>query len=135
MLGRRGSVMVFLGGLPTNLTRKELKGFVLPAVRMANGRGLGLSLSVSGWTILRRTDRQTGAIEVHGLVEIRPGKAGMDVISQLHNREFRGRRITAHRYRARAAVRGECLADDIASADGIKERERRRSLAVDLVNG
>jgi hypothetical protein len=80
------------------------------------------------------TDRQTGAIEVHGLVEIRPGKVGLDVILQLHNREFRGRRITAHRYRARTAVRGERLANGMAGAEGSIEPERRRNLAIALVD-
>lgn len=134
MLGKRGSVMVFLRGIPENLTRKELKAFIMPAVRTATGRSVGLKGAVSGCTILRMTDPQSGATEFHGLVEIHPAKVAIHAIAELNGKKLGGQRIEVRRYQPRSALRAQSLEVVADEVDPGTARERRRNLKIDLVN-
>jgi hypothetical protein len=67
LLGKRGSVMLFLRGLPQDLTSRELKSYVQAAVRDPNPRAFAFTTAVGKCSILRLTDRTTGASE------LRPG--------------------------------------------------------------
>jgi RNA recognition motif-containing protein len=133
MLGKRSALMVFFRGLPENTTRKELRQFVIPAIKNTPERHLALKGSVLSCTVLRLTDPASGAREFHGLVEIQPAKAALHAIALLNGQELGGRRIEVRRYQPRSAVSrrrlGSALAEDLE--DGIDD-ERRRNLKIDL---
>jgi hypothetical protein len=135
MLGKRGSVMLFLRGLPENLTQKELKAFILPAIRKGSGRSIGPKAAVSSCTILRMADPMSGTVEFHGLVEIQPAKVAMHAIVELNGRELKGRKVEVRRYHSRSVLRDRRLEAAAATANTTDDsrRERRRNLKIDLV--
>jgi hypothetical protein len=129
--------MIFVRGLPENLTPKELKAFVLAEVHAAQGRAAKIRGSVSSCTILRMSDPHSGAEEYHGLVEVQPAKAAMQAIAQLNGRELKGRKLEVRRYHSRSALRDQRSQGHplVPEADKEMGGERRRNLKIDLVNG
>lgn len=134
MLGKRGSMMLFLRGLPENLTRKELKAFIQSAVESADNRSFYFKVTVCTCTILRITDQSNGSVEHHGLVEIQPAKAAMQAIEVLNGKDFKGARIEARRYHHRTPLRDrrrEKITYD--QAENRQKERRRRNIKIDLV--
>lgn len=142
MRGKYGSVVVFLGGLPADLTARELRTFVQNVIQGEGKRRLRIGRSICHCSILRITDLDTGEIDLHGLVEIRPAVLAMQAIERLHGVELLGQRITARRYRQRSplgsrrppAPPGVNDANDRETAAGPAER-RRRNLKIELASG
>lgn len=134
MLGKRGSMMLFLKGLPEKLTRRELKAFVQAAVSSASNRAFSFNANVCACSILRLTDRSSGSVEHHGLVEVKPAKAAMQAIEDLNGKEFNGVRIEARRYHHRTHLRDR-RRNRIAldRTENRRDDRRRRDIKVDLV--
>lgn len=134
MLGKRGSMMIFLRGLPDGLTRKELKSFILRAVKPPHMRSFFLKAAVTSCTILRITDHSNGATEHHGLVEIQPAKAAIRAIDELNGKTLKGSTIEVRRYHHRTPLRDRRrnrIKRD--HPDNRQEDRRRRHIKIDLV--
>lgn len=145
LLGKRGSVLLFLRGLPHDLTCRELKSFVQAAVRDPNPRAFTVTAAVCDCSILRLTDRTTGISELHGLVEVQPAKAAIRAIEELNGRELKGVVIEVRRYHHRSLLR-ERRQDQAPFANGNggegsettdnrQQERRRRNLKIDLIGG
>lgn len=140
LLGKRGSVMLFLRGLPQDLTSRELKSYVQAAVRDPNPRAFAFTAAVGNCSILRLTDRTTGASELHGLVEVQPAMAAMRAIEELNGKELKGVAIEVRRYHHRSLLRDRRQdqvpfgnADTVEDADNRRQERRRRNLKIELV--
>ena len=135
MLGKRGSVMLFLQGLPDHITRRELKAFVQGALRDTGQHFLTLKPSVCNCSILRITDPDRGESELHGLVEVQPAKAAMLAIAELNDKELKGARIGVRRYQHRSPLRDRRKsASHVDSPDNRQVERRRKNLRIELVN-
>lgn len=104
MRGKCGSIVVFLGGLPAQWGARDLKDLVRTEIRSAPAGGLRAGLGICECSILRITDLDTGRIERHGLVEIRPPLLALQLIDRLDGRLVDGHRISARRYRQRSPM-------------------------------
>lgn len=134
MLGKRGSMMLFLPGLPQHLTRKELKAFVQAGLKSPEDRPFSVKANVCACTILRITDQCDGNIEHHGLVEVQPAKAAIRAIDELNGRELNGTRIQVRRYHHRSPLRDRRRNQaPPEQAENRKQERRRRDLKIDLV--
>jgi hypothetical protein len=135
MLGKRGSVMLFVRGLPEDVSGKELKHFIQTAVRELDSRPFSLKATVCNCNIVCVSDREDDSRNYHGLVEVQPAKAAIDAIGALNGRELRGHKIEVRRYQHRSPLRDQ--RDEPAGYTGesadLYER-RRRNLRIDLVN-
>lgn len=138
MRGKSGSVVVFLGGLPPRVTAKGLKAFVSDAIEADCPRGLRIGSSICDCSILRITDLNTGDIELHGLLEIRPAVLAMRAIERLDGTSLLGKPIVARRYRQRSPMstpRQATETDDAGQSVGVALVERRRSnLKIELAD-
>lgn len=134
MLGKRGSMMVFLRGLPEGLKRKELKAFVQASVRSRDDHSFYLKAKVCNCAILRITDRSNGDVEHHGLVEVQPARAAIRAIDELNGTVLKGTRIQVRRYRHRSPLRDGGTNTFVQEQTDSRPQERRRSnLKIDLV--
>ncbi|MCU0835227.1 MAG: RNA-binding protein [Chromatiaceae bacterium] len=135
MLGRRGSILLFLRGLPQDLSRKELKVFVQAALNAASDRRWLLKASVGKCSILRVTDPGKGVWELHGLVEVHPATAGMRAIEGLNGQTLKGARVEVRRYHPRSLLRDRRRGNDNRSDNEQRRQERRRSnLKIELID-
>jgi hypothetical protein len=135
MLGKRASVMLFLKGLPDQITRRELKAFVQGALRGNGQRSLTMKPTVCTCSVLRITDPENGESELHGLVEVQPAKAAMLAIDELNDRELRGARIRVRRYRHRSPLRDRRKSEsDVGGPDSRDGERRRKNLRIELVD-
>lgn len=134
MLGKRGSMMLFLRGLPENLTRKELKAFIKSAITSTNNRTFPFKATLRTCTILRITDQSDSTVEHHGLVEVQPAKAAMQAIEALNGKELKGARIEARRYHHRTPLRDRRRNKIAREQSENRQRDRRRrNIKIDLV--
>jgi RNA recognition motif-containing protein len=128
-------MMLFVGRLPTNVTRKELKAFIQRTLRRSGEGRFLLKSNVSNCSILRLTDRTNGTCEHYGLVEIQPAKAGMRVVECLNGKDFKGAPIEVRRYHHRSLLRERRQARNAtAESDGRSKERRRRTLTIDMVD-
>jgi RNA recognition motif-containing protein len=135
MLGKRGSVMLFLRGLPLEVTRKEIKAFVQGAIRGSDRRSFALKAAVCNCSILRITDPATGDSQLHGLVEVQPARAAMLAIEELNGKPLNGVRVEVRRYHHRSPLRDRRKAPPAAgTSDNRQGERRRRNLKIELVN-
>ncbi len=137
MGGQSGTITLFLRNLPPNTSRKDLKTFVHDELREAKVSGLPLFSLCTNCTILCITDRATGTVAYHGLVEVKPARIGLRAIQVLNGRELHGTPIEVHRYRHRSAwgehrQRSEDGGSGQVVARPLMER-RRANLKIDLV--
>jgi hypothetical protein len=135
--GKCGSVVVFLGDLPTQLTVRELKDLVRAEIRSGPAVGPQVGRSICGCSIIRITDLDTGTVEHHGLVEIRPPLLAIQVIDRLDGRMLGGHRISARRYRQRSPMGSPrqgagAMSCQFGIAPDLVER-RRTNIRVELV--
>ena len=135
MLGKRGSVMLFVRGLPKDVTRKELKTFIQGTVKEVDNRPFSLKATVCNCSILRITDPDGGTDEYHGLVEVQPAKAAIEAIDILNRRKINGHELEVRRYQPRSLLRDHRagVVGYGAYTDETLER-RRRNLRIDLVS-
>jgi hypothetical protein len=126
--------MLFLRGLPADLTRKELKTFVQTAVREPGVRGFTLKNAVCNCSIVRITDPGSGRSEIHGLVEVQPATAGVRAIEQLNGQELKGARIEVRRYHHRSLLRDRRQETEGIGAENRSGERRRKNLKVELLN-
>lgn len=135
MLGKRGSVMLFLRGLPQDLTCKELKTFVQGAVREPGIRPFALKTAVCNCSIVRITDPHSGVSELHGPVEVQPATVAVRAIEQLNGQELKGARVEVRRYHHRSLLRDRRreVEASIGSDNRLRER-RRKNLKIELLN-
>lgn len=135
MLGKRGSVMLFLKGLPDQITRRELKAFVQGALKDSGRRLLTSKPTVCNCAILRITDPERGNSELHGLVEVQPAKAAMLAIEELDDTELKGARIGVRRYQHRSPLRDRRKSpSNVDGPDSRQDERRRKNLRIELVD-
>lgn len=131
MTGKRRTIMLFFQQLPHHVTQHDLRLFIVRALRSAS---LPLPLvgnPISHCEILRITDRQTGQVEHHGLVEIGPARIAIQAIEILNGRNFEGHIVAVHRYRHRGIWTGQ-VKDPREDPPSGQDR-RRHNLMRDLL--
>ena len=133
MLGKRGSVMLFLRRLPNGVTKKELKDLVRRSVKEIGGRSFAAKKSVGICTIMCISDIERGTREFHGLVQVRPAAAAMLAIEALNRKMLKGRLVEVHRYRYRYPIQANNLGDASCVPGGAQVERRRRNIKLDLV--
>lgn len=137
MGGKNGSVMLFLRNLPPNVSRRDLKAFVLAELRRAGVRGSPLLQLCTNCSILRIVDPARDSVEYHGLVEVQPARIAMQAIEALNGQRLGGTPIEVRRYRQRSPwgerrSRTEVPGGGAVVAQPLRER-RRPNLKMDLV--
>lgn len=140
MRGKRSTVVLFIRGLPSDVSNKELKTFIRKTLKESGLRSQTIfSESVGDCNILRITDPQTGQIEFHGLIEIRPAVLAMRAIDVLNETKFRESPLETRRYRQRSPLErgdGQGAVSNPSTAgpeNPQKEEQRRAALKIDLV--
>lgn len=134
MGGKNGSIMLFFSQLPPNLTRRDLRSFVLATLRSAGVRGNPLLSLCPNCSILRITDSMRGTTVHGGLVEIQPAQAAMQAIEILDGKPLNGMPLKVRRYRNRSSWTGAYRDADVPEAANPLQHERRAtSLKIDLV--
>jgi hypothetical protein len=100
MYGKRGSMLLCLGNLPAQITRRDLKLFVQEVVGQVTGsRSLRISTHVPQCSILRVTDTSTGRVIHQGLIAIQPAKVALEAMPALRRTPFKGYQLQVRRYR------------------------------------
>jgi hypothetical protein len=127
-------MMLFLRGLPEDLTRREFKAFVQTAMKGLDSRTFSFKANVCSCAILRITDHTNGGVEHHGLVEIQPAKAAMRAIEELDGKHLKGARIEVRRYHHRSPLRDRRGSKkELGSPDNRQKERRRGNVKIDLV--
>jgi len=99
MYGKRGSMLLCLGNLPPQVTRKDLKGFVREVVaKVAGSRSPRISPRVPQCSILRVTNTATGQVMHQCLIAIQPAKVALEAMPILQQTPFRGSKLEVRRY-------------------------------------
>jgi hypothetical protein len=100
MYGKRGSMLLCLGNLPAQITRRDLKLYVQQVVeRVTGSRSLRISTHVPQCSILRVTDTSTGRVIHQGLIAIQPAKIALEAMPALRRTPFKGHQLQVRRYR------------------------------------
>lgn len=137
MRGKRSTVILFVGGLPTHVSITELKSFIRTKLNAAQLKTkMAFSGPVGDCSILRLTDAKTGSIEFHALIEIRPAELAIRAIDILNRTEFKGNPLATHRYRQRSPLgRRQTLVSGQHNdrQEKPQKEERRSTLQIDLV--
>lgn len=142
MGGKNGSVMLFLRNLPPNVSRRDLKTFVVAGLRQAGVRGSPLLQMCANCSILRIFDPAQGTTEYHGLVEVQPARIAIQAIDILNGQALGGTPIEVRRYRQRSPwgqrrqrrpAQGGGEGSGAVVAEPLRER-RRPNLKIDLVD-
>ncbi len=131
MIGKRRTILLFVGGLPHHLSQHDLRDFVLSELKAA---ALVPSLSrntITHCEILRIVDRKTGVVEHHGLVEIGPPRVAIRAIEILDRKLLSGHQLAVHRYQHRGSWRSR--AEDSAAPPFNGHDRRRPHLKRDLL--
>ncbi len=143
MLGKNGSVVLFVRGLPESTTHNDIKSLF---ERLSSPRwqvrltGVG---GVCSCDIVQITNRKSESVEYHAMVEIQPAKLALRAIRELNGSLVHGHRIEVHRYHHRSPNRDrrrdepELWSKPQGSESDENRRtvERRREyLQIDLVN-
>jgi hypothetical protein len=138
MGGKNGSVMLFLRNLPPNVSRRDLKAFVVTQLHQAGIRGTPLRHLCANCSILRIVDPDLDTVEYHGLIEVQPARIAMRAIQVLNGKRLRDTPIEVRRYRHRSPWgerRNRADYQDGATVVAEPLRERRRpNLKIDLVD-
>jgi len=143
MLGKNGSVVLFIKGLPESTTQGDIKALFdrlsSPRWRIRLTGPAGLC----SCDIVRITSRESGQAEYHAMAEVQPAKLALRAIRELNGALVHGQRIELHRYHHRSPIRDRRRdqfesESQIQSGDSDANRralERRRgSLQIDLVD-
>ena len=134
MSGKHGAVMLFVTGLSDSVTRKDLKSIFRHLIKsrwQARWSGQGLIRSCD---IVRITDRDTGNVEYHGLVELQPAKLALRAIRELSGTEIGGHPIEIRRYYHRSPLRDQLrYAPEGESVERVRDERRRPNLTIELV--
>lgn len=122
----KASLLLILPSLPASVNCKTIKQLVRDGLAACGYGSLTRLFAVTRCTVLSVTDPSNGEREYHGLVQVRPAKAAMDVIEVLRGKELGGSRIDVRRYQQRSGSGGEYGSFTLG-----KER-RRRDLKLDI---
>ena len=134
MTGKNHAVMLVVTGLSDGVTRKELKSIFRHLIKSswrARWSGQGLIRSCD---IVRITDRDTGKVEYHGLVELQPAKLALRAIRELSGTEIGGKPVRISRYQHRSPLRDQLrYAPEGEPAEPVRDERRWPNLAIELV--
>jgi RNA recognition motif-containing protein len=143
MLGKNGTVVLFIKGLPESATQADIESLFerlgSPRWRVRlTGQG-----GVCSCDIVRIVNRESELIEYHAMVEIQPAKLALRAIRELNGALVHGQRIELHRYHHRSPIRDrrrqsfeeEVTKNFLQPGDNRRSLERRRrNLRIDLVH-
>lgn len=135
MSGKRGTVVLFVKGLPESISRKELKTCFQRSVR--NGWKLPLTgrSSIGACDIVRITNRDNNQIEHYGLVEVQPATLALQAIKSLNGSSLQGKNIEVRRYHHRSGFRDRRKDEPLSDTQNRRVLERRRpDLSIELVD-
>ncbi len=139
ILGER-LMIVFVRRIPADLTRRELEALVAEVI---TPRFAWLPFGVKGEVvkceIIRIREKETGAMERHGLVTIRPDEAALKVIKRLNHTRINGKLVEVREYKVRAYQRDRRRTEEGQQSEGQDDRRqrdrRRRNLEVQTEKG
>ncbi len=137
MRGKHSTVVLFIHGLPGEVSNRELKSFVRTKLGAEGLKTKTLfSELVGDCNILRITDPQSSTVEFHGLIEIRPAEAAMRAIDILNGTTYKSSALAIHRYQQRSPLRQHQgpARDTQGSVQAMPQvKERRPALKIDLM--
>jgi hypothetical protein len=99
MFGKAGSILLSIGKLPPQVSRKALKAHVQEVIDDLDGNGFRLAPTIASCDILRLTNPVTGEVTHQGLVSIQPAGLAFRVMEALQQKPLRGRPLQVRRYR------------------------------------
>ena len=120
-------MIVFVRRIPADLTRRELEALVAEII---TPRFAWLPFGVKGeivkCEIIRIREKDTGAMERHGLVTIRPDEAALKVIKRLNHTRINGKLVEVREYKVRAYQRDRRRTEEGPQTEEQQEDRRQR---------
>ncbi len=133
MTGKHVAVMLFVTGLSERVTRNELISIFRHLIKSSWRTRWAHRDPIRSCNIVRITDRDSGDVEYHGLVELQPAKLALSAIRELSGAEIGGNRIEIRRY-FRSPLHNQLrYAMESKSAVRIRDDRRRSNLKIELV--
>jgi hypothetical protein len=99
MFGKTGSILLSIGNLPPQVTRKALKAHVQAVIDSLGDTGFRIMPAICSCDILRLTQAETGIVSHQGLIAIQPARLGFQVMEALQQKPLRGVNLHVSRYR------------------------------------
>lgn len=99
MFGKTSSILVFIGNLPPQVSRKDLKSHIRSVIGGLGDSSFRLSPAICSCDILRLTNTTTGVVSHRGLASIQPARLAFRVMEALEQRPLRGLNLQVSRYR------------------------------------
>ncbi len=99
MFGKPGSILLSIGNLPMEVTRKDLRAHVQCVIDDIVGSRRWLTSAICRCTILRLTHPATGTISHQGILDIQPARLALDAMERLQERPLRGNELIVSRFR------------------------------------
>jgi hypothetical protein len=99
MFGKTGSILLSIGNLPPQVSRKALKAHVQGVIDSLEGTGFRIMPAIGSCDILRLTNPATGVIIHQGIISIQPAKLAFRAMDALRRKPLRGINLEVSRYR------------------------------------
>lgn len=122
----KASLLLIMPSLPASVSCRAIKRLVRDGLADCGYGSLTRLFAVTRCTVLTVTDPSNGRREYHGLVQVRPAKAAMELVEVLRGKELGGSQISVRRYQQRSGS---------GSEDGsftLGKERRRRDLKLDI---
>jgi len=134
MFGKTGSILLSIGNLPPQVSRKALKAHVQGVIDGLGDTGFRLTSAICSCNILRLTNPATGVAIHQGLVSIQPARLAFKVIEALEGTEMRGVKLQVSRYRHSSfPVSSSMPLTSMSDLLGVGSDGRGEPLKLDLV--
>jgi hypothetical protein len=99
MFGKSGSILLSIGNLPPQVSRKVLKAHVQRVIDALDGSSFRFTRAICSCSIVRLTNPTTGFVSHQGLVSVQPARLALRVIDALDGEPLRGVKLRVSRYR------------------------------------
>ncbi|NBC13422.1 MAG: hypothetical protein GVY09_08770 [Gammaproteobacteria bacterium] len=128
MFGKTGSILVSIGNLPPQVSRKDLKSHVRSVIDGLGDNSFRFSPAICSCSILRLTNTTTGVVFHRGLVSIQPARLAFRVMEALEQKPLRGLNLQVSRYRHGSFPVSSCgpvvsMSDLLGNADPAGEAD------------
>ncbi|MCG6943205.1 MAG: hypothetical protein LJE69_18390 [Thiohalocapsa sp.] len=137
MFGKTGSILLSIGNLPPQVSRKALKAHVQGVIDGLHDTGFRLTPAICSCNILRLTNPDTGIVTHQGLVSIQPAKLAFQVMEVLEQTPLRGLNLQVSRYRHSSFPVNSSMPltsmSDLLGVSANRERGQLAPLKLDLV--
>lgn len=137
MFGKTGSILLSIGNLPPQVSRKDLRSHVRSVIHGLDDSGFRFSPAICSCSILRLTNTTTGIVSHRGLVSIQPARLAFRVMALLEQKPLRGLNLEVSRYRHGSFPVSSCspvisMSDLLGNGDA-SDAADRHTYKLDLV--